>query len=64
VWADVRASGMTSRDFAFTLLRERGVAVAPGTAFGPGGEGFVRISLATEPNALYEGIDRIVAALR
>ncbi len=63
VWADVRASGLSSRDFAFTLLRERGVAVAPGTAFGPGGEGFVRISLATEPAALYEGIDRIVAAL-
>ena len=64
VWADVRASGLPSRDFAFTLLRERGVAVAPGTAFGSNGEGFVRISLATEPSALYEGIDRIIAALR
>lgn len=64
MWADVRASGMPSRDFAFTLLRERAVAVAPGTAFGPGGEGYVRISLATEPAALYEGIDRIITALR
>ena len=64
VWADVRASGLSSRDFAFALLRERNVAVAPGTAFGPNGEGFVRISLATEPSALYEGIDRIIAALR
>ncbi|MDB5069061.1 MAG: Aspartate transaminase [Candidatus Eremiobacteraeota bacterium] len=63
VWADVRASGLSSRDFAFTLLRERGVAVAPGTAFGPNGEGFVRISLATEPAALYEGIDRLITAL-
>ena len=63
VWADVRASGLSSRDFAFALLRERGVAVAPGTAFGPRGEGFVRISLATEPAALYEGIDRIITAL-
>jgi aspartate aminotransferase len=63
VWADVRASGMSSRDFAFTLLRERSVAVTPGTAFGPGGEGFVRISLATEPAALYEGIDRLISAL-
>jgi len=62
VWADVRASGLSCRDFAFTLLREHGVAVAPGTAFGPGGEGFVRISLATEPAALYEGIDRLIAA--
>jgi aspartate aminotransferase len=63
VWADVRASGLSSRDLAFTLLRERGVAVAPGTAFGANGEGFVRISLATEPAALYEGIDRLIAAL-
>ncbi|MDP9107245.1 MAG: aminotransferase class I/II-fold pyridoxal phosphate-dependent enzyme, partial [Candidatus Eremiobacteraeota bacterium] len=63
VWADVRASGLSSRDFAFALLRERGVAVAPGSAFGPNGEGFVRISLATEPAALYEGVDRVVAAL-
>jgi aspartate/methionine/tyrosine aminotransferase len=63
VWADVRASGLSSRDFAFTLLREYGVAVAPGSAFGPNGEGFMRISLATEPSALYEGIDRIIAAL-
>ena len=63
VWTDVRASGLTSRDFAFTLLRERGVAVAPGTAFGLGGEGFVRISLATEPAALYAGIDRLIAVL-
>jgi aspartate aminotransferase len=62
VWADVRASGLSSRDFAFTLLRERGVAVAPGTAFGPGGEGFVRISLATEPAALYQGIERLIAS--
>jgi len=64
VWVDVRAGGLPSRDFAFALLREHSVAIAPGTAFGPGGEGFARISLATEPSALYEGIDRLIAALR
>jgi aspartate/methionine/tyrosine aminotransferase len=63
VWVDVRAAGLPSRDFAFALLRERAVAIAPGTAFGPGGEGFARVSLATEPSALYEGIDRLIAAL-
>jgi len=63
VWVDVRAGGLSSRDFAFTLLRDRAVAVAPGAAFGPRGEGFARISLATEPSALYEGIDRLTAAL-
>ncbi|HEX3469393.1 MAG TPA: aminotransferase class I/II-fold pyridoxal phosphate-dependent enzyme [Candidatus Elarobacter sp.] len=64
VWADVRAGGPSSRDFAFALLREHGVAIAPGTAFGPRGEGFARISLASEPSELYEGIDRLITALR
>lgn len=64
MWIDARASGMASQDFALQLLREKQVAVVPGSAFGPHGEGFIRISVATEPSALYEGVDRIVAALR
>ncbi len=63
IWADARASGLTSQEYALRLLRDRGVVVAPGSAFGPHGEGFFRISVATEPAALYEGIDRIVASL-
>jgi aspartate/methionine/tyrosine aminotransferase len=55
---------MTSREFTLDLLRMRGVALAPGSAFGANGEGHVRISLATEPAALYEGVDRLIAALR
>lgn len=64
VWVDVRASGMTSREFTLDFLRTRAVALAPGSAFGAHGEGYVRISLATEPAALYEGVDRLIAALR
>jgi len=63
LWADIRSSGEPSRNFALRLLRERKVAVAPGSAFGPGGEGFIRISLATAPELLYEATDRIAAAL-
>ncbi|MGH7707726.1 MAG: pyridoxal phosphate-dependent aminotransferase [Vulcanimicrobiaceae bacterium] len=59
-WADISASGRSSRDFALALLRERQVAVAPGTAFGVRGEGYVRLSLATASDRLYEGVDRIV----
>lgn len=40
--------GWTSESFARTLLQETGIAVAPGSFFGPGGEGFVRVS-ATAP---------------
>jgi len=35
------------------------VAVTPGTAFGPGGEGFFRISYATSEDQIQEGIARI-----
>ncbi len=42
-----------SESFARTLLRETGIAVAPGAFFGPGGEGYVRVS-ATAPTAQIE----------
>jgi aspartate/methionine/tyrosine aminotransferase len=56
VLVDVRARGRTSAEAA-ELLRERGLRVTPGTAFGPDGEGYVRISL-TLPAG------RLAAALR
>jgi aspartate/methionine/tyrosine aminotransferase len=59
VWADIGAAGMNSRDFAFALLAEHQVGVAPGTAFGVHGARFIRISLATETGALLEATRRI-----
>ncbi len=63
-WIDIgrRAPG-ASREFAFRLLAEHHVAVAPGTAFGPAGEGYVRISLAATQDDLVEGVRRLCAAL-
>jgi aspartate aminotransferase len=58
LWVEV---GRDSRDFAFSLIAERGVAVAPGTAFGAAGEGFVRLSMAAELDDLLEGARRLVA---
>ena len=59
VMADVSPRGMPARDFAFALLRERGVSVAPGTAFGQEAAGAVRISLASSEAALDEGVRRL-----
>ncbi len=56
---DVSAAGLSSMDFALRLLDEGGVAVAPGSVFGPAGEGSVRISLALEAPVVCEGIARI-----
>jgi aspartate aminotransferase len=61
VMADVSPGGLGSRDFAFRLLRERGVSVAPGSAFGDVAEGAVRISLASSDQDLEEGVGRLCA---
>lgn len=55
--------GGGSLDFCLRLLREYGVSVAPGPVFGPGGEGYVRISLAAAEEDVTEGIRRLAAAV-
>lgn len=45
------------------LLKNAKVALNPGTAFGPGGEGHVRINFATSPAIIGEALDRIERAL-
>lgn len=59
VMADVSPRGLPARDFAFALLRERGVSVAPGTAFGRVAAEAVRISLASSEEALESGVGRL-----
>jgi aspartate aminotransferase len=58
--ADVSASKLGAREFAFSLVRNRGVGVAPGTAFGEVASNAVRISLASSDADLMEGISRLV----
>ena len=41
------------------LLREKAVVTVPGTGFGEGGEGFVRLSYATSEETIHEGLNRI-----
>ena len=56
---NISASGMDDETFAEALLREEGVAVVPGNAFGPGGEGFVRACYATAYEKIEEALDRM-----
>jgi len=55
----IKSCGLTSVDFASKLLKEKRVAVVPGTAFGPEGEGFIRISYASSFDHLKEAFDRM-----
>jgi aspartate/methionine/tyrosine aminotransferase len=60
---DVSPAGLSPREFTLRLLDELHVAVAPGEVFGPGGDGFVRISFAVEPDVVAEGMARIARAI-
>ena len=51
-------------DFALDLLREQLVSIAPGSVFGPGGEGMIRLSLAASDATIETGINRIAAYLQ
>jgi aspartate/methionine/tyrosine aminotransferase len=45
--------------FAFEILEKAGVALTPGIDFGPGGEGFIRISYANSLEQIDEGMNRL-----
>lgn len=59
VFPNISRFGMSSEDFATTLLKEEKVAVVPGNAFGECGEGFIRISYAYSLKQLKEALDRM-----
>jgi aminotransferase len=55
----VKNTGLTSREFAVQLLEQQRVAMVPGDAFGPGGEGYVRASYCTTMTDLEKAVERI-----
>jgi aminotransferase len=59
LFVSIKPTGRTSQDFAFGLLKQEKVAVVPGTAFGEGGEGYVRCSYATALERLKTATERI-----
>lgn len=61
VFPSIQKFGMTSDEFATTLLKEQKLAVVPGTAFGASGEGFIRISYAYSIENLKVAMSRIRA---
>ena len=59
VFPDIRPTGLTSEEFCERFLMEEKVAVIPGSAFGPGGEGFVRCCYATGLKDIAEALTRM-----
>ncbi len=63
VWAPV-PEGHTSTSFAELVLEEAAVVISPGSMYGPSGEGFFRISLASPDERITEAVNRMREHLR
>ena len=64
-YAFIGIDGLTdSLGLALDLVRNHGVAVAPGIAFGPAGEGSLRVCFANSPDRMARAMERLRAGLR
>jgi len=61
VWAPVPPGFESSAAYCEHVLDRAGVALSPGGAYGPCGEGFFRISLTTPDDRLLEAVERLGA---
>lgn len=61
IWARIplKFHGQSALDFTTMLVKEAGVAVAPGTGFGEYGEGYVRFAMVEPEDRLLEAVRRI-----
>ena len=62
IWAPV-PEGHDSASYCELVLEESGVVLSPGSAYGPNGEGFFRISLTVPDERLAEAVDRLRSTL-
>lgn len=60
VWAKIPEKYQTSEEFVMELVEKAGVMVTPGSAFGPSGEGYVRLALVQDQ----EMLERAVSAVK
>ncbi|MBY6161013.1 pyridoxal phosphate-dependent aminotransferase [Mameliella alba] len=61
VMLDIRATGLSGRDFAEALLDEHLIAVMPGESFGRSAAGHIRVALTVEDNRLAEALRTLCA---
>ncbi|WP_143322612.1 aminotransferase class I/II-fold pyridoxal phosphate-dependent enzyme [Clostridium sp. HBUAS56010] len=59
IWAEIPEGFSDSMEFTVKLIEEAGVLVTPGSAFGPSGEGFVRMALVQDEEDLKRAADLV-----
>lgn len=62
VWAAIPKHYKTSEEFAMDMVEKAGVMVTPGSAFGPSGEGYVRLALVQDEEALNRAVRAVKAS--
>jgi LL-diaminopimelate aminotransferase len=62
VWAPIPAGFESSAAYCEHVLEQAAVVISPGSAYGPSGEGWFRISLTTPDDRLAEAVERLAAA--
>lgn len=63
-WIDCRALSVGSERMAQRLMDEAWLMVNPGTLYGPGGEGFIRLNFACPRPLLTDGLERLTGILK
>lgn len=58
-WIDCRGTGLDSDDIAGQLLEKHRLMVNPGTMYGPGGEGFIRMNIACPHATVTDAVERM-----
>tara|TARA_B100000123_G_scaffold147628_1_gene109080 strand:+ start:11035 stop:12198 length:1164 start_codon:yes stop_codon:yes gene_type:complete len=58
-WINVHKTGMSGKELSLKLLKESGVCVCPGDAFGPSGVNYIRICISGDRKLLVEGVNKI-----
>ena len=64
LWIDCTKLNLSDEELKSRLLDKGKLALEPGTKYGPGGEGFVRMNVACPRETLMDGLDRLRIALR
>ncbi|SIC45554.1 cystathionine beta-lyase [Mycobacteroides abscessus subsp. abscessus] len=62
MWLDCRNLSLPDKELNALLIEKGRIALEPGTKYGPGGEGFVRMNIACPRETLEEGLKRLKLA--
>jgi cysteine-S-conjugate beta-lyase len=64
IWLDCRAMGMTGPELQRFFVERSGIGMNEGSAFGPGGEGFMRLNLACPRVTVQKALEQIKEAIK